>query len=177
MSVHMKVAVAAVSAVCVLAAPRSAAAQIQQGDQSVQVQGQFIQVVNPKGEDPSGLLIGSYGYYFTQAIGAKVTAGVFFAADLGYLLGLGGEYNFGPSDWTIVPFAQLNLLDIKVSDVNFLMISPGGGVRFFLTRKTSFDVSASYNHALASFKGGSASGGAIQVLLGLSFYFGGGDKR
>ena len=177
MSVRKRLATVAIAIVPYLCAPASVGAQIEKGDQSIQVQGQYLQIVSPTSEDPTGLVIAAYNYYVTRKFGVKATAGVIFAQDIGYIAGAGVEYNFSSPGQTTIPFVKLDLLDVKISSANLLSVAPGLGVRFFMTRNTSFDVTGSYNHAIASFDGGSADGGAIQVLLGFSYFFGGGDRR
>ena len=177
MSVRIRISAIALAGLFVSTAPSRADAQIEKGDKSVQVQGQYLQIVSPTSEDPTGILLGAYNYYLTAKFGIKTTAGVIFAADMGYIGGLGIEYNFSTPGQTTIPFVKLDVLDVKISSANLLMIAPGAGIRFFMNRNTSFDVTASYNHAIASFDGGSGEGGAVQVLLGFSYFFGGGDRR
>ena len=178
MTVRTSLAAVTLAGLCVLTMPARVGAQIEKGDKSFQLQGEYIQVVSPNSQDPSGTIVGQFGYYMTRNLGLKGTAGLIFeGSDVGYIVGAGGEWNFGAKGSTTVPYAKLDVLDFKVDMLNLLMLSPGGGVRFFLSRQTAFDVTASYNLAIASFQGGKADGGAIQVLLGFSYFFGGGDRR
>lgn len=177
MSVRTRIVAIALTGLFLFAAPSVARAQIEKGDQSIQFQGQYLQIVSPQSEDPQGIVLGSYNYYFTSKVGLKSTAGVILGAETGYIAGAGIEFNFSSPGQTTIPYVKLDLLGIKFSSANLLMISPGAGIRFFMNRNTSFDVAASYNHAVASFEGGSGDGAAVQVLLGFSYFFGGGSKR
>ena len=90
--------------------------------------------------------------------------------------GLAGGPQLAVAGQTI-PFAKLDVLDFSLGKANLLVVSPGVGVRYFLTRQTSFDVTAAYNHAVASFDNTKAEAGIVTILLGFSYFFGGGDRR
>ncbi|MBI2796915.1 MAG: hypothetical protein HYX65_09445 [Gemmatimonadetes bacterium] len=177
MSVCRRFSAFALSSLFAVAASTVARAQIEKGDKSFQLQGQYIQIVSPTSQDPTGIVLGAYSYYLTAKFGIKTTAGLIFASETGYMGGVGLEYNFSSPGQTTIPFVKLDVLDVKFSGVNLLSVAPGAGVRYFMSRNTSIDMTAAYQRAIASFDGGSADGGAIQVLLGFSYFFGGGNRR
>ena len=63
------------------------------------------------------------------------------------------------------------------SGLTAFVVQPGVGAHFFLSRQTSFDLLGLYQWANASAGGASASSSSVEIRLGLSFFFGGGEKR
>ena len=164
-------------ALLAMALPAAAAAQIEAGDKRFSLQGNLSKSVSPDG-DVDGNLSGEYGVYLTRNFAVKGGAGVTFSGSTAlYLAAVGTEYNLAAPGDTKIPFVSLEAGGLFGSGLTAFVVQPGVGAHFFLSRQTSFDLLGLYQWANASAGGASASSSSVEIRLGLSFFFGGGEKR
>jgi hypothetical protein len=160
-----------------LLGPRTLSAQIEAGDKKVSLDG-AIQSQKIAGESStSGQVNASLGYYLSRNIALRGTIFEYLSKGLNMTsLGAGAEYSFAPATNPALPFmvpfvaldASTTIFSITggVAPSSSILLRPAGGVRWFLSRNSSFDVSASYT------VGAEASGGGVfGINFGFSYYF------
>ena len=157
---------------CLVVQPVSA--QIEKGDRSLGLQGLFTTKTGGDSSQTLGMVLASLNFFQTRNFAWRVSVIEMAGSSgedtsSGTLLGGGFEWNFNEQGSTKIPFVAVDGAYFLFPDFNALMVSPSAGARFFLNRKTSFDVAASYNTFLS---GEASGGGLVLVRLGFSYYFG-----
>ena len=141
-----------------------------QGKQSVSVFGNLTNSDNAT----TTLLGGSYGMFFTDNMEGTGTLMLMnFDGDFTiYLLYGRFNYNFVKAGATYIPYVgcALGMVGYDDGDADDSAISIGaqGGVKYFLSEDTSFNLEASYTFAEID----SESYNAFSITAGISFYFG-----
>ena len=141
-----------------------------QGKQSVSVFGNLTSSDNAT----TTLLGGSYGMFFTDNMEVDGTLMLMnFDGDFTiYLLYGRFNYNFVKKGETYIPYAGVALgmvgYDDGDADDSAISIGAQGGVKYFLSEDTSFNLEASYTFAEID----SESYDAFSITAGISFYFG-----
>ena len=141
-----------------------------QGKQSVSVFGNLTSSDNAT----TTLLGGSYGRFFTDNMEGTGTLMLMnFDGDFTvYLLYGRFNYNFVKAGATYIPYAGCALGVVGYDDGNVsdsaISIGVQGGVKYFLSEDTSFNLEASYTIAEID----SESYDAFSITAGISFYFG-----
>jgi hypothetical protein len=168
-------------AAALTASARPALAQIEAGDKKISLDGSLTSQTVGGSSSTSGQIDGTIGYYLSRNIALRVTASEFLSSGFNMtLLGGGAEYNFAPATNPALPFmVPFVALDASTSLMSFsgasagvptpptaINFRPAAGIRWFLSRQTSFDASASYTIGNSD-----SGGGAFAINFGLSFYF------
>ena len=141
-----------------------------QGKHSVSVFGNLTNSDNAT----TTLLGGSYGMFFTDNIEASGTLMLMnFDGDFTiYLLYGRCNYNFVKKGETYIPYAGVALGMVGYDDGNAddsaISFGAQGGVKYFLSEDTSFNLEASYTFAEID----GESYDAFSITAGISFYFG-----
>jgi hypothetical protein len=171
--------VTAVALFLAIAAP--AGAQQERGDLELQFTGSLLTVVGQENVSvTSGLFQAKVGYFVTDRIelgafpsliynrtqvgehGARTTT-----SDTKLGMGVFAVYSFLAGDARTVPYAggQFYRIDLTNEDERG-WVGVNGGAKFYLTRRTAFDLGANYLFGL-----GEQGGALVLVQVGLSFLF------
>lgn len=157
--------------------PALAAAQIEAGDKRVSFNGNISKSTDAN-TDVEGNVQGEYAWYLNRNVALKFGAGVTFAGSTALgIVAAGTELNMASAGQTNIPFLSLDVGTLFGSGLTAYVVEPGIGAHFFLSRQTSFDLQGVYTYVFASAGGASAKATTIEARFGLSFYFGGGEKR
>lgn len=141
-----------------------------QGKQSVSVFGN----INSSDNVVVSILGGSYGMFFTDNMEGSGTVMVinFDGEATAYLLYGRFNYHFLVPRATYIPYVGCALgmigFDSGDSDDSAFSVGAQGGVKYFLSEDTSFNLEASYTYAEMDNEGT----GTFSITAGISFYFG-----
>lgn len=157
-----------------LLAATPAQAQQQQGDIEAQFAGSIFSTVGTDAATfTAGIVQAKLGYFLTDRLEVGgypsltiSTVSVFGIPQTDATFGLGAfiVYSFLANDATTVPYLGAQYLQLDVSAESRGNAGINGGVKFFLNRRTAFDVSGNYLFSLD--EGGP---GLILMQVGLSF--------
>ena len=178
---------AMLAAALVLAAtPAVALAQIEKGDTQITLQGSLSSQMGGTTSSTSGNILGQYGYYLTRNIALRGIAMVsvtrsggqsneFFETEASTststIYGGGVEVNLAGQGAKFAPYVAFDMLSSTDSEGTSLL-GPSAGVRMFVSRNTAFTVATQYQTTSEN-----TSVGSLQTSFGMSYFFGGKDRR
>lgn len=145
----MKTRIAMIALGLCAAATASFAQQVA-GDREIQVQGSLSLKTSGEGSN-SGNVTVTRGQFLTdlQEVGVSINPGLSGSKDYNATLGAFYRYNFSTSQ--IVPYvgASVGFTYIHAAGRNFTSgtLTPEVGVRYFVDRRTAFNVSAANNYS------------------------------
>lgn len=160
-----------------LVLPARGRAQIEQGDKRFSLNGSISKSTSA-GSETEANIQGEFGWYWKRNVSLNAGAAISTSGSTTFtILAVGTEVNWSDPGDTKVPFVSMAVGSGFGSGINALVLQPGVGAHFFLSRQTSFDLEGLYRYTNVSFAGQSGSDGTFEVNFGFSFYFGGGSKR
>ena len=171
----MRVSLRCLSAI-VLASSLAAgpvSAQIEKGDKALAVQGLFAASVGTQEFVGFGMAAAGLSFFQTRNLAwhlVAVVAGANVSGEVTVVPGLGGgvEWDFNEQNATTIPYVGVDAVQVFAKDANATTVAANAGLRFFISRSTSFDAAATYNQPVS---GGDNSSGELQFRLGFSFFF------
>lgn len=149
-----------------------AVAQQQQGDNEVQLSGLYL-TTTTEGGFGYGMIQGRFGKYFTDRINVAIqpTLNIVVAGgttETTFGSGISASYSFLAEDAKTVPYLGANYFIADFSDVeNTAAVGFQGGLKYYFTEKTAFDVGGNYLFSTSP----DAVGGVLLFTLGISHLF------
>jgi hypothetical protein len=168
----------AITLVVLLSWQAPLSAQQERGDVELQFSGLVLSTVGQELSTTSGIFQAKTGYFFTDRVELGVFPSLLFSqtrvqvaggrqtvSETKVGFGVFGVYSFLAADATTVPYlgAQFYRIDLTDEDETG-WAGVNGGLKFYITRNTAFDVGANYLLGL-----GDAGGALILFQVGLSF--------
>jgi hypothetical protein len=153
-------------------------AQQERGDVELQFTGTVLSTTGRQLTTTSGIVKAKVGYFVTDRVEFGVFPSLLFAEtrvevagvsqtnrETRFGLGAFGAYSFLAADATTVPYLGLQFYRIDLTDENETgWAGVNGGLKFYISRTTAFDVGANYLLGLGD------EGGALFLFqFGLSF--------
>ena len=161
-----------------LGGARTLSAQIEAGDMKISLDGSIQSQKVAGTSSTSGQVNFTLGYYLSRNVALRATAWEYLSQGFNLTsLGAGAEYSFAPATNPALPF-MVPFVAVDASTTLFsvsggggapsssILLRPAAGARWFLSRQSSFDVSAGYT--LGSETSG---GGVFGIQFGFSYYF------
>jgi hypothetical protein len=153
-------------------------AQQQRGDVELRFTGSILSTLGEDATVTHGVFQGKGGYFFTDRVELGAVPTVIFSrtrvqvggtwqtiSDTRFGMGVFGSYSFLAADATTVPYVGAQVYRIDLTDEDETgWAGVNGGIKFYFTRSTAFDVGANYLLNL-----GDGARALILVQMGLSF--------